>query len=277
MDEALTRALALGDEGDWDGMADALEALLEAHPDDATVLCWLGVAEQGRGRDGVAYERFRQAMEGEPEDPYVLATIGAGLARLDDPEAEGLLRTAALTGPEVAYARTMYGAYLSREGQIDVALQELDAAVGLAPDDPDVHVERGVALALGGRLEEAVDAFQQALTLDPDESWAQALLGLALVELGRLEDALADLVPAALARPEDVELQVVAALAAAAAEDEARAFELLERARLRAAQGDLPLVSAAEDRIDEGGEAARSFLEEELASSQLRERLAERP
>ena len=276
-EEDLARALQFGDEGDWLAMAEHLRAVLEGWPDDPAVLCWLGVAERELGMDGVAYERFRACLATGPTDPQILAIAGNGLARFDDPEAESVLRTATLMDPNLAYARTMYGAYLAREGMSKEALIEIEAAVGLAPENPETLTEWGVALALAGRLDEAVDAFYQACEADPEDGWARALVGLTLVILGRTADALADLLHAADLRPEDVEVALVASLAAAACDEPDRAYEMVERARLRAVPGDLPMVDAVFDRVEEGSAPSREFLGEDVVSSAFRERLMTRP
>ena len=115
-DELLERALSLSGEDDWQGAADLLRDYLGDFPEDPAVHCSLGVAERELGMGGIAYERFRTALALAPTDPYVLATAGNGLAAFDDPDAEQALRAAALTAPDVAMTRLMYGAYLSREG-----------------------------------------------------------------------------------------------------------------------------------------------------------------
>ena len=276
-EEELGRAVQLGDEGEWEGMAEYLREMLERHPGDPAVLCWLGVAERELGMEGIAYERFRACVAAEPMDPHVLAAAGDGLARFDDPAAESTLRAAALMGDDDPFVRTMYGAYLSREGMFEEALRELSAALALAPEDPETLTEWGVALALSGRLDEAVEAFSRAWEVDPEDGWARALAGLVLVSLGRTEDALGDLLGAADLRPEDVELALLAALAAAASGEEDPAYELVERARLRAESGNLSLIEAVSDRVEEGHEACKTFLEEEFVTGMLRERLMTRP
>ena len=276
-DQELDHALQSGDEGDWEGMAEYLREALERYPGDPAVLCWLGVAERELGMEGIAYERFRACVAAEPNDPHILAVAGTGLARFDDPAAESILRTAALTGEDMPFTRRMYGAYLSREGMIEDALRELTAALALSPDDPEALTEWGVALALGERHDEAVEAFSKASAADPEDGWARSLAGLVLVHLGRTEDALADLLGAADLRPEDVELALLAGLAAAASGEEEPAYELVERARLRAISGDLDLVDAVFDRVEEGHEASKTFLEEDFITGALRERLMTRP
>ena len=277
LDKELDRALEMGDEGDWGEMAEYLRDALDRYPGDPAVLCWLGVSELELGMEGIAYERFKACVAAEPSDPQLLAVAGSGLARFDDPAAESTLRSAALMGQDMPFVRTMYGAYLSREGMLEDALREISAALALAPDDPEALTEWGVALALSERLDEAVGAFSKAWAAEPEDGWARSLSGLVLVSLGRVEDALPDLLEAADLRPEDVELALLAALAASVSGEEDRAYELVERARLRAISGDLPMVEAVSDRVEEGHEAAKIFLEEDFVTGALRERLMTRP
>jgi tetratricopeptide (TPR) repeat protein len=211
------------------------------------------------------------------QDPHVLAILGSGLARFDDPDAEAALRSAAIMAPELPVARWMYGAYLSREGLFPEAMKELGAAAELAPEDPLVAYELGVALALQGELDPALDALTRSVDMDRAGGWTQVVMGLVEVELGRMEEAARDLSEGARERPEDVEAQLLAALAAEASGWENLAFEMLERGRQSAQAGDVPLLSLVEARLARGARDAEAFLVQELIPGALRERLMERP
>lgn len=273
----LGRVLSLADEGDWEGAAEVLREYLEDFDEDPVVHCWLGVAERELGAEGVAYERFKRALALEPEDPYVLATAGNGIAYFDDVDAERALRTAALTAPELPVTRLMYGAYLVREGFHEDGLKELAAARELDPDDPQIAYELGVGHALADDYDAASDVLADAVRLDPDDGWNRVVFGLVLLEADRLEEAVGELVSAARLLEEDVDAQLAAALAAGAIGRDGTAFEMLERARMRAIDADLVLVTSVEDRLDGGHEAASTMLQEEFAPNLLRSRLAERP
>jgi len=277
VDDLLRQALDRGDDGDWEGMAEELREALEVVPEDPALLCWLGVAERELGLPGSAYDRFKEALAGEPQDPYVLATIGTGLAQFDDPDAEAALRSASVMAPDLALARWMYGAYLSREGLFEDALRELGAAAELAPEDPTVAYELGVAFALMGRFEKALEALARSVDLDAGEGWGQIVMGLVEAELGRMEEAARDLSEGARLRPEDVEAQLLAALAAESAGWEDLAYEMLERGRQGADAGDLPLLEAVESRLDEGASDSEALLNPEILPGALRERLMTRP
>jgi tetratricopeptide (TPR) repeat protein len=277
VEAVLQRALGLAEEEEWEAMAEFLRAELEAHPDDPYVLCWLGLAERELGLEGIAFERFKRALDQEPEDPVLLCTAGNAIAAFDDPDAEAALRTAALLAPDLAQARWMYGAYLIREGMLEDGLRELDAAVRLEPDDPVIHLERGVARLLSDELESAVHAFGRSAELAPDDGWPFVLLGLGWIELDELEEGSRALEEGARLRPDDLNAQVMAALALAAVGRDGVALEMLERARLHAEGVDEVLVLEVEERIEEGADSALRFLRSGIGPSSLRERAMERP
>ncbi len=276
-EELLQQTLEKGEEGDWEGMARDLLEHLEAAPGDPAILCWLGVAERELGLPGSAYDRFREALAQDPEDPFVLATVGNGLAQFDDPDAEAALRSASVLAPDLPLARWLYGAYLSREGLHEDAMRELRAASELAPDDPVVAYEVGVALALGGEMEQAADALTRSVDLDPGEGWSQVVLGLVEAEMDQMTEATRDLSEGARLCPQDVEAQFLAALSAASTGSEDLAYEMMERGRLSALPSDLPLLEILEDRLEEGADSARTLLRQELLPGVLRERLMNRP
>lgn len=277
LEQLLERTLGLAEESDWQGAAMLLREHLSEHEEEPAIHCWLGVAEREMGLDGVAYERFKRALSLDPDDAYVLATAGNGIAAFDDPEAEVALRTAALTAPDLALARMLYGAFLAREGFPEDSLRELDAARRLEPDDPQIAYEQGVARYLSGDVDGALDAVGDAVALLPEDAWARVLFGLLLLEGGRDEEAAGELGEGARLAPEDVEAQLLAALAAAAIGADDLAYEMVERARFRAGEADLRLLQSVEDRLDSGAEAARDLLVDAVAPDALRQRAAERP
>jgi Flp pilus assembly protein TadD len=271
----LHEALALGDEGRWQEMAEVLVRALRDEPDDPYLLGWLGVAERELGNDGAAYDYFKRCVAEEPVDPMLLALAGAGLAAFDDPDAESTLRAAALTGPELAITRLHYGAYLAREGMFGEALEQLHLAAQIEPDDPVVHGELGIAHALKGDYNSAIDAMEHALTLAADDSWTRLLLGLIYAETGHAEDAAETLLRAAAERAEDAEAQLLAALAAAAVGWEQTAEEALARGEYAEEGRDGALLEEVGERLAQGPAAAAAFLHETLGPSVLHERLTQ--
>jgi Flp pilus assembly protein TadD len=275
--ERLRVAASLADDGDWGG---ALTILLEEekeHPADPTLLCMAGVALRETGAEDVAYDYFRRCIAQEPDDPYVLVTAGVELARWDDPDAERVLRLAAITAPHVPLARLQYGAHLAREGHLETALIELQAARELDPHSAAVRVELGVAHLLSGPAagDQALAELEEALSLDPGDDWVQAVYGLGLITADQLEEAAEQLRSASVSRSADWEMHAAAALVASSVGWEDEAWAALARADL-VDEADRALLRDVEELIESGADAAREFLLTEFAPSLLRERLADR-
>jgi tetratricopeptide (TPR) repeat protein len=273
----LQTAFLYAEDGAWDQAAEVMRDALESDPEDPYLLCSLGLAERELGMDGIAYERFKQVLATKSEDALLLATVGTAIAAFDDPSAEPALRTAALLAPNLPQARWMYGAYLSREGMVDKALEELAAAAELDPEDPMIPLEQGVAQAFGGDFESAYLSFARSVELEPRNGWGFVLLGLAALQSGDLEESCPALEEGARVCPDDLEAQLLAALALRATGWKERAFEMLERGRFAAEGSDPSLVEQAEEQMEMGPQAALEFLEDSLGPSSFRQRLMERP
>jgi tetratricopeptide (TPR) repeat protein len=273
----LREASAASDQGDWAG---ALEILLKEemeHPSEPTLLCMAGVALRETGAEDLAYDYFRRCIAQDPSDPYVLVTAGVELARWDDPDAERVLRLAALSAPGLPLARLQYGSYLAREGHLETALAELRAARDLDPYDFAVRLELGIALLLAGTATAAagLEELEEALSLDSEDDWTRAVYGLALVNADQLEEAAEQLRSASGTRLHDWEVHAAASLAAAAVGWDEEAWSALARADL-VDDADRSLLRDVEELLETGADAAVEFLVDEYAPSILRERLADR-
>ena len=60
------------------------------------------------------------------------------------------------------------GIALRRQGRFDDAVVEYDQALGICPEDENLHFNRAVALTEGGRHREALSALRRVLELKPD-------------------------------------------------------------------------------------------------------------
>ena len=69
------------------------------------------------------------------------------------------------------------------------ALPALQRAVQLLPQDPETHVNLGLALAAAGRRAQAATSFRRALALNPASVEALSHLGATLRDLGEREEA----------------------------------------------------------------------------------------
>ncbi|HET7462723.1 MAG TPA: hypothetical protein VFJ82_15820 [Longimicrobium sp.] len=274
-DDLVAEAQALGGEDRWDEARDLLLEALPDHPDDALLLCWLGIASERLGEEGEAYEFFRRTLARQPVDPFILAAAGTGVSMYDDPEAESALRLAAITAPDFAFARSAYGAYLAREGLFDEALKELTAARDLAPDDGAIRAELGVAMLLAGKTEPGIAEVEEALS-HADESWLRGVYALALLETSRTEEGAEQLYQVSRDRLDDLEIHLLSALASAAEGWEDEAWAAIARAEEAAEALDADLIAEVEEAVGDGPEAARDFLREQLGPTLLRDRLQQR-
>jgi len=276
--EELVQAVeALAQEERWDDAYERLREGLVEEGENDMVLCWLGIVCERLGREGEAYEYYRRCLDLDPTDPFILASLGSGLATFDDPDAEGALRLAALTSPTLPFARMAYGSYLAREGMFAEAVTELKAARDLAPEDAVIRLELGIAHLLAGSRGPGLSELEEALAREAEDAWVRGLYGLALVEAGRDEEAAEELYRASLERPTDVELHLVSALASAGQGWEDESWNALARAEQVAEAEDQALIGEVEDRLNDGAEAAEALLREDLGPTLLRERLLQRP
>lgn len=276
-DARLQDASRLTEEERWGEAFVLLQAMETDYPEDAMLMAMLGTVAGEMEARGLAYEYFRRGLAAGPTDPGVLVLLGTGLARFDDPEAEGVLRLAAITAPHVAAARLQYGSYLAREGMHELAVRELTAARELDPGDSLPLRELGVAHWLAGEIELSAESFEGAAEIDPDDVDSVLLAGLVRLLGDAFDEGAEAVVRAAADLDEEGEVQIVAALAAGAEGWAEEAWNALARAEVAALSADPELVRETEDAIEAGEGVARRLLVEEVLPRLLRERLLARP
>jgi Flp pilus assembly protein TadD len=176
---------------------------LARNPDSDLAQYDLGNILLKRGQLADAIVCYQKALALNPKLPEARTNLGAALANeglwdeaiaqfhaalaLDPnfPEARyNLSRTLALQQqpgirPDAAEAHWRLGVALSKAGQIDAAIDELQRARELEPGDAGMHNDLGIALAQKGRIDDAVAEFQEAVRLQPDYAAAQQNLAKA--------------------------------------------------------------------------------------------------
>ncbi|MFL6247565.1 MAG: sulfatase-like hydrolase/transferase [Thermoanaerobaculia bacterium] len=132
-------------------------------------------------------------MKTEPGQAHeLLARIHA--ERKDYAAAEKEARLAMSTGREPTTALMTLALIAKQRGQLDAALQHIDAAVASVARKenrrvPNLHFYRGDILARLGRNAEAEREFRQEITTYPTEPDAYASLLLLLASSGRIDEA----------------------------------------------------------------------------------------
>jgi Flp pilus assembly protein TadD len=117
--------------------------------------------------------------------------------------AETLWRTTCVENPGTFLAHDNLGFILLQRGDVDAALDQIQTAVQLQPDDAAAQKNLGSALLEKGRNDEAMVHFQKALELKPDDSGAENNLGYAFFRKGRTDDAIAHYRKALEKQPDD--------------------------------------------------------------------------
>lgn len=133
--------------------------------------CCLGKAE------------FRPAQPSSLECDQLIALSNAGQYAELENQARSLIRQY----PNSGFAWKLLGESLYMQGKD--ALQALQKAANLLPDDADAFTNLGIVLTGLRQFNEAVTSCRRALEIKPDYARAHNNLGYALHELGQLNDA----------------------------------------------------------------------------------------
>ncbi|HUH95674.1 MAG TPA: tetratricopeptide repeat protein [Casimicrobiaceae bacterium] len=91
--------------------------------------------------------------------------------------------------PKHAGVLQLLGIVEGQTGHFERAIELIDRAIAVDPDNAEYHSNRGVALKELGRLEAAVASYDTALTLDPERIGDHFNRAVALQGLGQLEAA----------------------------------------------------------------------------------------
>jgi len=172
-----------------DALAEATRAVREG-ADRGEGALLIGEVYRLRGLYGEALERFQEARILRPGDPEALAGVALCLLQLDRLEeardaAEELQPKA---GDDLAKLITV-GEVLTRSGDAKRAMEVLDVAVQIAPNDPVVHRQLARAALAGGNRRRAKNAYWKAITEDPDYAAARVELGQILIDEGAYAEA----------------------------------------------------------------------------------------
>lgn len=174
--------------GDLTAAVDSYRRATALQPDFADAHHNLGSTYQAMGEFELALASYRQALAGQlPETHNNMGNIY---------RAQGLLQQAA--DAYEAAIRLQAGflpAYLGlarllvENGQPADAVEWLNQACILAPDNAEIAFNQGIAHAQLGQFDQAVKDFERAVQLQPDFVDALYNLGIALSRLERFADA----------------------------------------------------------------------------------------
>jgi hypothetical protein len=109
-------------------------------------------------------------------DSHETLNIALGAAEEHPEEAARLLREQRRREPKNAAACAALGYVLLKLGEVEMAIDTLDEAHYLQPDEPTFLYQYGMALQSAGKMAEARRRFEAALALDPNHREARAAL-----------------------------------------------------------------------------------------------------
>ena len=142
------------------------QELVSRYPDEATVHYAYGAFLMGSKPD-LAVQQFQQELKKNPDHvPSLLQIAMEYLRQGKYQEALPLAERAHRLMPNFYTSRKVLGRVLLETGQVERAVQELEAGVQLKPEDPEMHFALSRAYARAGRKAEAERARGEFLRLD---------------------------------------------------------------------------------------------------------------
>ena len=205
--------------GDYDGAVYAATKSIELNPEEAQPYIWRAQAYEEQCKIRAAIADHSEAVRLLPDNPVTVATRGHAywyafnheLALADHFTALELLEARPReTASEKRYydlRKPLYHnqralIYLSL-GRIGEALDDVNIAIELEPDEPLWFDTRAYAYYKGGRYEEAREDYLEALRLGFESLYVDLGLGLTQIALGEREEGRANLEKGLAAFEED--------------------------------------------------------------------------
>jgi len=148
----------------------------------------LGFVLERQGLTEDAAAMYRKALELDPRSPSAHSNLGADLLRRGEyAEAEGHFR-AALDAKPSAQALAGLGRALWKQGRVDEALSNLQAAIEADAEHPAAYEDLGTIFVEQGRLGEAESHYRLLVRKRPSAGAHQKLAEV-LMRLGRADEA----------------------------------------------------------------------------------------
>ncbi|MGC2330944.1 MAG: tetratricopeptide repeat protein [Candidatus Acidiferrales bacterium] len=210
LNQLLRDAQAAVDRQDYDAAAQNYQDYLAKKPDDAEVHFNLGYVYTALQRPEDATTEYQKAIALAPDDPKMAPAyqnLGLTLLPKDPAAAVDPLQHAAELMPQDARAKWLLGMALENSGKLAPAIEQYQAAEKLNEKDFDTRLALGHALIAAGRPADAEPELRQALALRPDSPDLDQLhleLAQCLILQKKDEPAAAELAAYLQSHPDDV-------------------------------------------------------------------------
>ncbi|MPZ43796.1 MAG: tetratricopeptide repeat protein [Betaproteobacteria bacterium] len=190
IEEAVRAAMELHRNGQLDEAEALYRQILDAAPENADALHFLGLLMRQCDRDAEALALMRRAVAAAPDYASAHNNLGNLLCeagKLD--EASRHLRRVLALAPHDPRALNNLGNVAHASGQADEAIRCFERAIALSPEFSLPYENLGRMRLRGGEVAQAYALFCKAVALDHTRTRSRAFVGLALCELGRYDEA----------------------------------------------------------------------------------------
>jgi len=188
--------------GDFQAAMEFFQELIEITPSNHTGYLYLGLCQQKVGDLEGAKVSLREAIDLKPNEELTRKALIQLLLDSEEFQEAGELQAWFVENNRFdAEPLLDLGRIHRRQGQLDLAIGELQRAAELAPNSREASLELGTALIEASRTEEALAVFQEMAMSDPRDPRPHAGLGAALLRGQRYPEALAPLEKAASLDP----------------------------------------------------------------------------
>jgi tetratricopeptide (TPR) repeat protein len=182
LNKLLNAAQEAVDKRDYASAAQNYQDYLAKKPDDAIVHYDLGYAYSALNRPTDAKGEYERAIALDPKMASAYLNLGVTVLETDPAAAIQALEKAAELSPQDARTKWLLGTALERNGKPTEAIEQYEAARKLDDSDFKIRLALGHALLVAGRASDAEAEYRASLGLHAtDTEIAQAHLGLAEV------------------------------------------------------------------------------------------------
>jgi putative PEP-CTERM system TPR-repeat lipoprotein len=236
------------------------DAVLGVLPNNVEGLYLKAVLEHEAGHNADAdtlLMRLAPIFENMPRGYFLQAMVKENLGQLD--LAEDAARKFVAHAPDDLNGAKLLARLEMERGRPDQAIQALNRIAAAGKADVPTYDVLARAYVATGQPQQAIDALRKAEALAPDDITIRTQLGGVLSDVGEADQAVAEFDHAFALAPKRPDIAEALFLAALKTGDSAKQDETL--AKIRAAQGDSPLVQNLDgllklDRLDVPGARA---------------------
>jgi tetratricopeptide (TPR) repeat protein len=174
-----------------DGLPD-LQAALAMDPNDSLVYYLLGLHWRSAGESDEEYTAFMRAYFLDPSNPALAVEVGTTLQNQSDLTGaeEWFLRAIDLSPDDVRWRRILAVFYADTGYRLeDTGLPFIQAASQAAPDDSDIRASLGWAYYQTHDIQRAYDELNAAVGLDPDNPRSRYYVAVVLEQRGDQQGA----------------------------------------------------------------------------------------